>query len=502
MRHSNTILSIAFIITCNLVYGQDIINDIGTDGEFIVRDATEDTALVINKESVEILRDLKLNLNLSSNIDNNFVVWDPIDKKLKLAKYSLNHLINQHDNVANDFTGISKSIASTGTCAGLYYTQFFFIPNQPVSYATTNRIPGIYWDETGNKLKYSIHRTSGTWESPNYQQMKIAFRTGIIMEPGTGNNDGYGKSYVEITNGKGLRITQGTVGIGIANPTQLLDVADTIRTSGGIEFPDGTVQITAATGAGSGDNWGTQVVISDATLTGDGTSATPLSVVGGGTSDGDAWGVTGEDQSNPVGRTGNVGIGTTNPTAKLEVAGQVKITGGTPGDGKVLTSDANGLATWETPTSGGSSLWTESGGNIFRSDGNVGIGTTNPSKDLDVNGAVKAKNFVTTLNNLGNYSSGTITWDLTQGNIAKLFLGGDCTLNITGPREIGTYILIVEQTSTGDNELDFSGNTMLKFPNSTPPSLTNSPAYVTDILTFVSDGIWLYGVTTNNLLGY
>ena len=44
---------------------------------------------------------------------------------------------------------------------------------------------------------------------------------------------------------------------------------------------------------------------------------------------------------------GNVGIGTTNPTAKLEVAGQVKITGGNPGHGKVLTSDANGLASWE-----------------------------------------------------------------------------------------------------------------------------------------------------------
>lgn len=44
----------------------------------------------------------------------------------------------------------------------------------------------------------------------------------------------------------------------------------------------------------------------------------------------------------------NVGIGTTTPGAKLEVAGQVKITGGTPGAGKVLTSDANGLATWET----------------------------------------------------------------------------------------------------------------------------------------------------------
>jgi hypothetical protein len=46
---------------------------------------------------------------------------------------------------------------------------------------------------------------------------------------------------------------------------------------------------------------------------------------------------------------GNLGIGTTAPSTKLEVAGQVKITGGTPGAGKVLTSDATGLATWTTP---------------------------------------------------------------------------------------------------------------------------------------------------------
>ena len=44
--------------------------------------------------------------------------------------------------------------------------------------------------------------------------------------------------------------------------------------------------------------------------------------------------------------TGSVGIGTASPGAKLEVAGQVKITGGSPGSGKVLTSDANGLASW------------------------------------------------------------------------------------------------------------------------------------------------------------
>lgn len=46
---------------------------------------------------------------------------------------------------------------------------------------------------------------------------------------------------------------------------------------------------------------------------------------------------------------GNVGIGTATPSTKLEVNGQVKITGGTPGAGKVLTSDATGLASWTTP---------------------------------------------------------------------------------------------------------------------------------------------------------
>lgn len=49
---------------------------------------------------------------------------------------------------------------------------------------------------------------------------------------------------------------------------------------------------------------------------------------------------------------GNVGIGTTNPNAKLEVAGQVKITDGNPGLGKVLTSDANGLGSWESIPAG------------------------------------------------------------------------------------------------------------------------------------------------------
>jgi hypothetical protein len=48
--------------------------------------------------------------------------------------------------------------------------------------------------------------------------------------------------------------------------------------------------------------------------------------------------------------TGQVGIGTTTPGAKLDVVGQIRITGGSPGLGKVLSSDASGLATWVNPS--------------------------------------------------------------------------------------------------------------------------------------------------------
>lgn len=47
---------------------------------------------------------------------------------------------------------------------------------------------------------------------------------------------------------------------------------------------------------------------------------------------------------------GNVGIGTENPSQKLDVVGKVKITDGTQGIGKVLTSDANGNASWQNVT--------------------------------------------------------------------------------------------------------------------------------------------------------
>ncbi|MBK7343804.1 MAG: hypothetical protein IPJ06_12375 [Saprospiraceae bacterium] len=44
-------------------------------------------------------------------------------------------------------------------------------------------------------------------------------------------------------------------------------------------------------------------------------------------------------------KNGNLGLGTSTPEATLDINGNMKLTDGTEGEGKVLTSDANGNAT-------------------------------------------------------------------------------------------------------------------------------------------------------------
>jgi hypothetical protein len=49
-----------------------------------------------------------------------------------------------------------------------------------------------------------------------------------------------------------------------------------------------------------------------------------------------------------IDENGNIGIGTSSPAAQLHTTGSVRLAGaGTPGIGKVLTSDASGNATWQ-----------------------------------------------------------------------------------------------------------------------------------------------------------
>jgi len=72
----------------------------------------------------------------------------------------------------------------------------------------------------------------------------------------------------------------------------------------------------------------------------------------------------------------HLGIGTTAPTQKLDVAGNIK------------ASDYYIASTHKWVSSLGSPLWTKSGSNIYYNSGNVGIGITAPTQKLDVRGSI------------------------------------------------------------------------------------------------------------------
>ncbi len=130
------------------------------------------------------------------------------------------------------------------------------------------------------------------------------------------------------TLGERFRISaDGNVGVGTTTPDAKLHLVD-----GSFRLESTSTAGSPVQFIGTGDNWSVF-----ASGSGNAIGTDKLAFLN--TTDGEYRMVIDTD--------GNVGVGVTDPDAKLEVAGQVKITGGTPGAGKVLTSDANGLATWE-----------------------------------------------------------------------------------------------------------------------------------------------------------
>ena len=93
---------------------------------------------------------------------------------------------------------------------------------------------------------------------------------------------------------------------------------------------------------------------------------------------------------------GNVGIGTNDPAEKLHVVGSI-MTEGTGGGGRIImkgTGIGGHQYEWypDSPSPGDLGLFDRTSGAerfTFKANGNVGIGTTNPTEKLEVAGNVK-----------------------------------------------------------------------------------------------------------------
>ncbi|MCF8309022.1 MAG: hypothetical protein K9I68_08445 [Bacteroidales bacterium] len=96
----------------------------------------------------------------------------------------------------------------------------------------------------------------------------------------------------------------------------------------------------------------------------------------------------------------DVEVGTAGSGLNLKVFGQTateafKMTDGAQSN-YILTSDAEGNASWAAPSQLDDDDWTVSGTNVYKSDGYVGIGHSNPEYSLDVSGQVRLSSLATT----------------------------------------------------------------------------------------------------------
>ena len=184
---------------------------------------------------------------------------------------------------------------------------------------------------------------------------------------------------------------------------------------------------------------------------------------------------------------GNVGIGTTTPGSKLEVAGTATITGvvtvsaGTAAAPAIVpTGDAN---TGCFHPAADTIAWATNGTERMRvaSDGAVSIA-----------GEFKPTHYTESVVAIGN-SGTTQTLALTSGTVQTCTLTGNCTFTMPTATAGKSFVMLL-RTGTGSFTATFTG---VKWPGNVAPTITATAAKL-EVISFIADGTNWYGNISQN----